>query len=135
MALVEKRGWDRVQLVGVLPLRNGRRVTRSTVLNWCNGVGRPDLVSALAIAREFEVPLDYLADDTMDVPPEPELTKDERFIIDLIRWAEFSRDTVVRLLKHGLPKGKTFPLVAVPEQAPEPVPVSPSGKKPRRQGS
>lgn len=38
-------------------------VTGSTTRRWCNGEQVPDLREAMALARHFRVPLDWLADD------------------------------------------------------------------------
>lgn len=60
-------------------------VPKSTMYNWFNGRNDPDIKSAKLIADALGVPLDYLADDSLDEPPALDLSPDERRIVDIIR--------------------------------------------------
>jgi transcriptional regulator with XRE-family HTH domain len=60
-------------------------VPKSTMSNWWNGVNKPDLETALKMARILNVPLDFLADDSLDDPPPPGLSEDERYLLKTVR--------------------------------------------------
>lgn len=61
--LIAERGWKQADLARAIDMG------RSTVGNWFNSPSKPDLDSALKLARVLAVPLDYLADDAQDDPP------------------------------------------------------------------
>lgn len=79
--LCGQRGWGQSSLLEVVP-----HVTKSSMSNWWSGKYRPDLESALLIARALAVPLDYLADDAQDDPPAiEELPEDEAAVLRVYR--------------------------------------------------
>lgn len=84
--LCDERGWGQSNLLERLPT-----ISKSTISNWWKGKHRPDLESALIIARSLDVTLDYLADDAQDKPAPPEYTEEERDIIELVRDLELTR--------------------------------------------
>lgn len=62
--LCDAKGWLQSDL-----WRAVGRVSRTTVSSWFNDNSRPDMDTALLVARALRVPLDYLADDSQDEPP------------------------------------------------------------------
>ena len=78
--LCSARGWSQAHIVRAMG-----NVSRSTVSNWFSGLRTPDLSAALQLAKLFEVPLEYLADDTLDEVPAPELSDQDRKILEMAR--------------------------------------------------
>lgn len=74
--LCDSRKWGRYALMDIVA-----DVSDSTIDNWWNGKSRPNLEAALAIAREFRVPMEWLADDEQEQPPETELPPDEAALL------------------------------------------------------
>lgn len=70
------------------------------VSEWTNGKGKPSLRQALTLSRLFRVPLAYLADDEA-TDPTPEVTDDERFVLDVLRALAIPRDEAIRRLATG----------------------------------
>jgi transcriptional regulator with XRE-family HTH domain len=68
--LCGRRGWKQVDLAHAAKRETGRLLSRSSVNNWFLGKGKPDLDSALSLAKTLGVSLDYLADDSQDEPPQ-----------------------------------------------------------------
>lgn len=73
-------------------------ISKSSIYDWCNDTSIPNVVAAARIARYFRTSLDYLADDTLESPPAPELTEDEARILWLVRAQGRSADDVARAL-------------------------------------
>lgn len=65
------------------------------------GKRRPYMDQALKLARALKVPLEYLADDSLDEPPEPQLTDDDAFVIRAVRAMGISADEAVRRIYAG----------------------------------
>lgn len=81
----------------------GNDPSRTTIYNWSSGTARPDLISALRLARYFDVSLDYLADDEMDNPPlapDSEITEDDRKILFVVHSLEMPAAEAVRRLSR-----------------------------------
>lgn len=79
--LCEAKGWTQSQLLKSVP-----GASKSSMSNWFKGKHKPDLESAMAMARILGVTLDYLADDDQDDPPAfPEVPKDEVEVLDFYR--------------------------------------------------
>lgn len=92
--LIQSRGWDKKQLLSVVPF-----VSATTVYNWLKGEGAPSLKAALAIAREFDVPIEWLADDEMDYPPQAdEFSGAVRQATKIVRALRLDEDEVIRRL-------------------------------------
>lgn len=92
--LCNEKGWTQSRLLKAVP-----GASKSSMSNWFSGKHRPDLESAMAIARILGVPLDYLADDDQDDPPAPALPKDEEDVLDfyrsLKRTGHIDKDTAI----------------------------------------
>lgn len=64
--LLEQRDWPQQRLRDVLT----EKVSTGLINNWCSGKGPlPRLDQAYEIAMALNVDLDWLADDTQDMPP------------------------------------------------------------------
>lgn len=62
-------------------------VAQTRITKWEKGVGDPSPTHLLRLARALGLSLDYLADDTLDAPPEPagDLTEADRMILALAK--------------------------------------------------
>lgn len=68
--LMGRAGINQRELAERISARTGVRVHQPKISGWLNGEkGEPRLGEALALAREFGVPLEYLADDSIEGPP------------------------------------------------------------------
>jgi transcriptional regulator with XRE-family HTH domain len=95
VTLCAERDWEQADLWRAVK----KKVSRTTVSNWFNGVSRPDMDTALLIARALDVPLDYLADDAQDEPPARSARPDwERTVIGLIEALGLDEREVLRRL-------------------------------------
>lgn len=74
-------------------------VSQGKVSLWTRGQNIPDLYEAAQLAELFHVDLNYLADDSLDEPPQAELTSEERALVSLIRAKGLAFDEVVRRLE------------------------------------
>lgn len=80
--LCAEKDWDQADLWRAVH----KKVSRTTVSNWFNGLSRPDMDTALGVARALGVPLDYLADDSIDgPPPSSSLPEDEANLLRVYR--------------------------------------------------
>jgi transcriptional regulator with XRE-family HTH domain len=75
-------------------------ISKSTMNNWFNGKSKPDLDSALAIAKALEVSLDWLADADAEFPPpqEAQASPQESAVLKLIRALELDEEEALRRL-------------------------------------
>ncbi|WP_406700571.1 helix-turn-helix transcriptional regulator [Singulisphaera sp. Ch08] len=92
-------------------------VSVSTINNWFSGKTKPDLVAGLRIARQFGVPLEWLADDDNSIFPErygksvPSglgLADDERSVLKTYRSLGITEEDAIRAIAlharaEGLP--------------------------------
>ena len=80
----------------LLKMRDGRGLSqaklaaraglaRSAISDMEKDERRPYMDQALKLARALGIPLDFLADDSLDEPPPSEMTEDERQVIELFR--------------------------------------------------
>lgn len=78
----------------------GIEASYNRVRRWENGGSMPKLDAALALAKFYHVPLDFLADDEMETPPtEPGRSGEEKLVLKLARKAGFDA-TIDLLLDH-----------------------------------
>lgn len=76
--LCEARGWEQSEL----NRRAGSLVSKSAMSNYFSGATKPTIDVAFAFAKALEVPIAYLADDSLDeLPPAPD--PDERRLLFL----------------------------------------------------
>jgi transcriptional regulator with XRE-family HTH domain len=62
-------------------------VSKSTLGRWLSGTAWPDINQLKTLAQIFDVPVGYLADDSLDEPSDQgELTEDEILIVE--SWRE-----------------------------------------------
>ena len=85
-ALLDLKRWPQQRLRELITDKPGQ----TTVHNWCSNKGPlPRLDQAYELAKAFDVPLDWLADETADMPPpaskEDGLTEDEKLVLRLAR--------------------------------------------------
>jgi transcriptional regulator with XRE-family HTH domain len=78
--LCEVKGWEQSEL----NRRAGSLVSKSAMSSYFSGATKPPIDVALAIANALQVPIQYLADDSLtELPPSPD--PDERRLIFLAR--------------------------------------------------
>lgn len=86
-ALLDLKRWPQQRLRELLSDKPGQ----TTVHNWCSNKGPlPRLDQAYELARAFGVSMEWLADDSADMPPTPAaseegLTEDEKLVLRLVR--------------------------------------------------
>lgn len=98
--LCGQRRWGQSNLLEFVP-----RVTKSTMSNWFSGKYKPDLDSALSIARALEVPLDWLADEDAEFPvPGQPLNDDEQAVVELFHALGLDRREALRRLATPAPE-------------------------------
>jgi len=115
--LIQSRGWDKKQLLTVIPF-----VSATTVYNWLKGEGTPSLKAALAIAREFDVSMEWLADDEKDFPP------------DIDRYAEAKLLASKMIETLGLTENDVMSRLASPGGGKQDSAASPPGSGPVKHG-
>lgn len=81
-------------------------ISQSAISAMTRGDRRPYMDQALKLARALGVPLDYLADESLDELPAPELTTDDRLILRIVRKLEIDADEVIRRLYVAGPVGR-----------------------------
>lgn len=101
-------------------------LSQNQVSKWESGKNTPHLNQMCELARLFDVPLDYLADDDLDEPPLI-MTADERDLLEVMRRAGL---TPVRVLEVLVRAGLIRDLPPRPPTAPVPPPAAP--KRPPR---
>ena len=88
---MERMRWDKIEKLtaskGIkkkqIAEAMGAHATR--ISDWISGKWQPDLGQALRLARFLSVPLDYLADDSMDELPTPDVLPEEMKLIEMAR--------------------------------------------------
>lgn len=117
--LCGQRRWGQSNLLEFVP-----RVTKSTMSNWFSGKYKPDLDSALSIARALEVPLDWLADEEAGFPPpEPESPAEPSAILKLVEALRLSETEALRRLASPSAAAQT-----PQQQTYVPAPATPKGR-------
>lgn len=58
---------------------------KNTVGRWCSGESVPSADGVFRIARYLGLTADYLLDDELDEPPAPDVTPDERAVLQIVR--------------------------------------------------
>jgi len=115
--LLAAKGWKQNAFEKAAVLAENR------ISEWKDGEGEPTLRQALRIARLLQVPLEYLADDSLDEPlPSTGVTPDEAAILDLFRALRLDKAEGLRRLasppsgqqqaarhSHGSPPGRGKP--------------------------
>lgn len=118
----DAKGWNQASL-----FRAVGGVSRTTVSNWFNHESKPDMETALRIARALDVPLDYLADDTIDEPPAPAAQADwGRTVLELIRALRLDEAEAMRRIATG---GAMPPRQEDGETPISPKPLPPAGPR------
>lgn len=84
--LIDKKGWNQSDLAA-----NLGGIAKSTVSAWFSGTSKPNLDMSLKLSRAFDVPLEYLADDAMDVPPVAALAIEEKALLELAKEVGFDQ--------------------------------------------
>lgn len=79
-------------------------VSPPTIGRWASGEREPRRPELVKLAREMGVTLDYLADDGQDNPPAPEVTPDERLLLDTLRRAGIAPAEALARLLGGPPR-------------------------------
>jgi transcriptional regulator with XRE-family HTH domain len=97
LAMSQSRGTnqsDIAKAAGVAPSR---------VTDWKKDEGKPTLEQALRLARFFDVPLEYLADDSIESMPVSEsLGEAEQAAVDLIRALRLTKDEALRRISSTI---------------------------------
>src|SRR3954447_25694961 len=76
--------------------------SKSAMSAWFKGKFKPDLVSALTMARALGVSLEYLADDSLDVEiTVRDLSEDERFVLRVFRAFGIDADQAAKRMAQG----------------------------------
>lgn len=101
---------DRVGNISQTDLGERLGVSQAQVSLWERGANAPKLAHALAMARLFGVPLDYLADDDLDDPPGPPMTAEEAYVLRVFRNAGVSADEAARRIIAPAPSGQLSPM-------------------------
>ena len=88
---------------GLKPAEIARRtgVSHTAAGKWLKGDAVPGLYEAAALARALNVPIAYLADDSLDEVPIPD--DDEAQVLNVIRDLGLSRREAIRRLASGGP--------------------------------
>jgi transcriptional regulator with XRE-family HTH domain len=115
-----------------LALQVGIREDR--ISRWKDGKGEPTGSQLLAIARVLGLPIEYLADPTMERPPEPPISFDQRQVLDLVGALGLGKAEALRRLScppMASAGGDGTPVKVHPE-APAPAPKSRLKRDPNR---
>lgn len=96
MALINAKGTSKARVARSID------ADESQFGKWTTGKLTPSAEQILAIARAFEITMDYFVDDEIEeMPAEGQsvvvLTKDERYVIDLFRVLRLGKDEAARL--------------------------------------
>jgi transcriptional regulator with XRE-family HTH domain len=98
--LIEQRGTTQGEVETAVRLPQGR------ISKWSSGQGEPSLRQGLRLARWFAVPVEWLADDTLDELPPEEVSSDLLRTITAIIALLGAREALRRLLlMSGDPSG------------------------------
>jgi len=98
--LIEQRGTTQGEVETAVRLPQGR------ISKWAAGQGEPSLRQGLRLARWFAVPVEWLADDTLDEMPPEEVSGDLLRTITAILALLGAREALRRLLMmSGDPSG------------------------------
>jgi transcriptional regulator with XRE-family HTH domain len=108
-------------------------VSEKRISLWLKGTGRIPPERLKRIAEALGLPIDYLSDPEMEVPPAPIVTADEMAIVEQIRYWGLSREEAIDCLSrqphvHGLAEPKT----GSKPKSPTPTPNSNSHDKTKR---
>lgn len=78
----------------------GQRIPQATLSRLLSGESKtgPKWHHMVTIARALKLSLDFLADDNQDAPAAPELSEDERSIVQLVRDMGMDRPAAVKRL-------------------------------------
>lgn len=89
---MKSKGLDRNGLIEAVTAR-GLSLSDSTLSNYLNGRTRPSMDIALAMAKKLEIPLDYLADDSIGAMPvgESGLSEVEAILVRACREQKIDR--------------------------------------------
>jgi transcriptional regulator with XRE-family HTH domain len=98
--LIQEKGLDQDELEQLAGLAKNR------ISKWKGGQGEPTASQALRMSRVLDVPLLYLVDDELNDVPPPDLTTDERFLIERLRNNGIDAGEVLDLVLRELRSGE-----------------------------
>lgn len=78
--ILDRKGWTVATLADAMSPHAGR----STVYNWASGKRSPKIKEAHALSVVLEIPLEWLADDEIDLPP-LRVERAARYVYETIR--------------------------------------------------
>ena len=81
--------------------------------NWWSGKTKPDIVSALKMAKALDVPLEWMIDESANFPPPADASPQETAVIKLIRALQIDEDEALRRLATPSLGGSGWPPVRV----------------------
>lgn len=87
----------------------------SAITDMTAGKRRPYMDQAFRLARVLDVPLDYLADDSIDDVMAPEVSDDERAVIDLLRALNLDKSEALRRLASPAVQVQAQPITFDPK--------------------
>lgn len=73
-------------------------VSQNLVSLWMRGASTPDLYQAAKISEVLGVDVNYLANDAQDEPASPELSDEDRAVIDLVHALGLEKGEALRRL-------------------------------------
>lgn len=95
-------------------------IDQSAISAMTRGKRRPYMDQALLLARSIGVPLEFLADDALDVPPGLGLSEEERYILRMVRTIGAAE--AERRLLAGVEVASRPPVETTTEPTPAPEP-------------
>ncbi|MGE4196037.1 MAG: helix-turn-helix domain-containing protein [Phycisphaerales bacterium] len=98
LALLAARGLKQIDAAHAMGV-DSSRLTEMKNYEWT-----PNIHHAFLIAKKLGVSLDYLLDESIDEPPPPAISEDERSCLDLMRTLKLPKQAVLDALKAAYDK-------------------------------